>query len=268
MPFIQKRSYELEEYQQLTPSEEGYYNPGTIWIALDRLGWPEAKKFSLLEILHVLSDNDKYYLNEGIPYTSKQDVLDNFPLDARTPYATVNINGIEYWFEPDKVTLTKKFVDLSILDGSLPLTKIVNVPGQSILFRNSASNGPIEVVNLSVLREALNIPESYAKQTIFTVQFEAGDGSVDSRCLAAITRGQGTSSWVFSASNEIDLKIVHNLNRDVVDVKVFSVEENGNRQMVNYNNALSGILATNKNELIIESLTTKEKSIIVHFIFS
>lgn len=268
MSYIQKRNYELEEYEQLTNAEEGYFDPGSIWFALDMLGWPEAKKFSLLEILHILTESEKYYLNEGVPYTSTQDVLDNFPFASRTPYATVNVDGVEYWFEPDKVTLTEKFIDLVIPDGSVPFTKLVDVPHNSVLFRPSPGVGPIEVVDLQVLKDALNIPESYAKQVVYTIGLVAGDGSVDSRCNGAITRGQGTAAWVLSASDEIDLKVVHNLNRHIVDVKVFSVEVNGNRQMVNYNNALTGILALNSNELIIESLTTKEKAIFIHFIFS
>ena len=48
---FQKRLYELNEYTQLLPGEPNYEDPGTVWLGVDKLGWPEAKKMSLLDFV-------------------------------------------------------------------------------------------------------------------------------------------------------------------------------------------------------------------------
>ena len=266
---IQKRTYELVQYIQEILGDDGYESPINIFLSVDKLGWPEAKKIPLSEIIQILSDSGKYYLNDGVPYTSVQDVLDNFPIEYRTPYATVNIDGTEYQFDESMTNLTPKFEGQSIADGSLPFSKLINVAHNSVLFRVSAGNGPIEVVDLSILRDALNIPSEYKKQDIFTVLFEAGDGSVLSRCNGVITRKTGTDAWTFTAINEIDMLITHNMqSRYLVDAKVFAYFDGKWRQMINNNNALSGMYINDSNSIVIESLTTKQYPIMISFIFS
>ena len=266
---IQKRGYELTQYVQKILGDEDYESPISIYFVVDKLGWAEAKKIPLSEIMQILSDSGKYYLNDGVPYTSVQDVLDNFPLEDRTPYATVNIDGVEYQFDESMTNLTPKFEGQTIEDGSLPLSKLINVPNNSVVFRVSAGNGPLEVVDLSVLRNALNIPVVYKKQDIFTVLFEAGDGSVLSRCNGVITRKTGTETWAFSAVNEIDMLVTHGMqDRYFVDVKVFAYFDGKWRQMINNNNALSGMYINDSNSIVIESLTIKQYPIMISFIFS
>lgn len=48
---FQKRTYELAEFTPLIQGEPGYEDPSTIWIPVDKLGWPEAKKLSLVEFI-------------------------------------------------------------------------------------------------------------------------------------------------------------------------------------------------------------------------
>jgi len=48
---FQKRTYELVEFSPLVQGEPGYEDPATIWIPCDKLGWPEAKKLSLVEFI-------------------------------------------------------------------------------------------------------------------------------------------------------------------------------------------------------------------------
>lgn len=46
---IQKRIFELVEYDQKIPTEPGYEDPSAVFIAVDKSDWTEAKKMQLLE---------------------------------------------------------------------------------------------------------------------------------------------------------------------------------------------------------------------------
>lgn len=48
---FQKRTYELGEFIPLTQGEPGYEDPATIWIPIDRVTWPQAKKMSLVQFV-------------------------------------------------------------------------------------------------------------------------------------------------------------------------------------------------------------------------
>ena len=47
MAVLQKRIYELEIYEQLASSAEDYVDPTTIYLAVDKNGWTEAKRVDL-----------------------------------------------------------------------------------------------------------------------------------------------------------------------------------------------------------------------------
>lgn len=48
---FQKRTYELDEFIPVVQGEPNYEDPATIWVPCDKLGWPEAKKISLVEFI-------------------------------------------------------------------------------------------------------------------------------------------------------------------------------------------------------------------------
>ena len=214
---IQKRAYELLQYIQLILGDDNYESPNNIFISLDKNGWTEAKKFPLSELIQVLADNGKYYLNEGVPYTDIQDVFDNYPLADRTPYATVNINGIEYQFDITCTVLSEKFVNQTIANGSLPFSKLINVAQNSVLFRVSAGNGPIEVVDLTVLRDALNIPQLTSTPKVFKITLPAA-GSLAGRILNPIELPNG---WNLAVSNGVNLIITHNTEKEIAFINVY-----------------------------------------------
>jgi hypothetical protein len=47
----QKRIYELEIYTQLLPAEEGYVDPTTIYLAVDKNAWAESKRIILSDFV-------------------------------------------------------------------------------------------------------------------------------------------------------------------------------------------------------------------------
>lgn len=51
---FQKRIYELDEFSPLVQGEPGYEDPATIWLGVDKIGWAEAKKISLVEFIVAL----------------------------------------------------------------------------------------------------------------------------------------------------------------------------------------------------------------------
>lgn len=96
---------------------------------------------------------------DGEPWASVQEVLDTIPEGLRTAYLTVNIQGVEYWFLPDLVSLVPKIGDLAIADGSVTMVKLANVPSGTVFYRKTASDGPPEIQTLQTLKDDLGIPD-------------------------------------------------------------------------------------------------------------
>lgn len=93
---FQKRTYELEEFTPLIQGEPDYEDPATIWMPLDKLGWAEAKKISLVEFITNL------HKEQGpVPLTGTS-VAVSYGTEFSTPnyyieikaYRTVNIPGV------------------------------------------------------------------------------------------------------------------------------------------------------------------------------
>lgn len=108
------------------------------------------------------------------------------------------------------------------------------------------------------------------KQTIFTLTLPNAS-SVASRITGA-TFGTGAESFVLSVAGDSPnhLIITHNLNREIVDVKIKSTETAGitGKRLLIGSAPYSGIVATDNNTLRIENLTTVEKEITLHLIFA
>lgn len=107
----------------------------------------------------------QYYFNDGVPYTDVNQVKSIITIDKRTIYMTVNIAGVEYWFLPDLETLVPKFGDMINEDGSISLSKLVNIDGISVIGRSTATNGSPEVIPIATLKTLLGIidPASWAE---------------------------------------------------------------------------------------------------------
>ena len=267
---VQKRIYALSEYVQLLFGEVGYIDPNDIWIVVDYFGWEESKKMTLAQFIDsIVSVDTNYYLNEGVPYISQQDVLDNFLFEFRMPYSTVNINGVEYWFLQDKMTLVKKYESLVVEDGSITLTKHANFPAYSLLYNNSNAPGAPQYLTLTQLKQLLGISESTVKQSVYTITLPDGD-SIASRCAGAIIRGPGTADFLFEASgnNGIDLKITHNLGRQLAGINVSYIDDDGYSVVLKpFFNAYGGF-KSNNNIVYINSLATIRRSINISLIIS
>ena len=103
-----------------------------------------------------------------------------------------------------------------------------------------------------------------ARQTVYTIKLPAG-ATIAQRLLGAVTVPTG---WVLTVdTNPADLKITHQLNRQIAAVSVFSVDGVSERLRLG-NAAYSGILATSPEILVIEALATIETDIVIHLIFA
>ena len=71
---------------------------------------------------------DSRYDNNGVPYTSTQQVLDLLPIYKRKQYLPVNINGVDYWFDTVSVNhlVPKNIIEITSVGGSVDITKTIN----------------------------------------------------------------------------------------------------------------------------------------------
>lgn len=98
----------------------------------------------------------------------------------------------------------------------------------------------------------------------------AASGTIDGRINATVEGVGYPTGWVLSSGvSPADINIVHNTNRRVASVNVFyQVTGTEFRQLVNFNNAYTGILTPNNNSLRIEGLTTIQKEIKIYITFT
>ena len=99
---------------------------------------------------------------------------------------------------------------------------------------------------------------------MYTVNVPTGD--VSERAAGA-TGGTGTTGWTYAAaSNPKDLKITHNLNREIAGVSVFYVDGTERVQLLS-SLGYTGLSGT-VNETVIKGLSTKSFPLIIHLIFA
>ena len=93
---FQKRIYELEEFSPLIQGEPGYEDPATLWLAIDKLGWAEGKKISLVEFIVALHKEQGPVtltgINVAVVYEDEFQT-NNYYLRVDT-YRTYNVPGI------------------------------------------------------------------------------------------------------------------------------------------------------------------------------
>jgi len=88
---FQKRTYELDEFNPLVQGEPGYEDPANIWIPVDKLGWPEAKKLSLIEFIVNL------HKEQGQVELTGVDVVINYNNDFATNNYYLRIDTYRYY---------------------------------------------------------------------------------------------------------------------------------------------------------------------------
>ena len=93
--------------------------------------------------------------------------------------------------------------------------------------------------------------------------------SVALRCSNAVEGDDYPTGWILSVGDsEYDLKIVHNLNKNCVDVKVWEVNgDSSERSLPDCSAAYTGKLQPSKNEILIEGLTQDNLALRIDLIF-
>lgn len=137
--------------------------------------------------------------------------------------------------------------------------------------------------NLDTLTPTINLgdfttddlPESATKKyytdanrPIIPIKLPA-HAAVSLRCSNAVEGVDYPSEWVLTAgSSEYDLKIVHGLTRNLVDVKVWEINgDTTQRQLPAFSAAYTGLLQNSTNEIVIEGLTQDELPLRIDLIF-
>lgn len=91
--------------------------------------------------------------------------------------------------------------------------------------------------------------------------------TVSGRCLAASEGTDYPSGWtVEQGTYAVDLKVTHNLDRRVANVTVFAITGDQERQLFG-NAAFSGIYTDSDSILVVESLATIQKDIVIYIVF-
>ena len=81
--------------------------------------------------------------------------------------------------------------------------------------------------------------------------------AVNQRCSNAVEGTDYPNGWVLSTgASEYDLKIVHGLSKNIVDVKVFEINADTTERMLpSFSAAYTGLLQNSTNEILVEGLT-------------
>lgn len=93
--------------------------------------------------------------------------------------------------------------------------------------------------------------------------------SVALRCSNASSGTDYPTGWTLVAGDsEYDLKIIHGLNKNFVDAKIYEVNgDSTERLLPSFSAAYTGILQNSKNEILIEGLTQDNLALRIELIF-
>lgn len=102
---------------------------------------------------------------------------------------------------------------------------------------------------------------------IYLIALPKGN-SVLERCAGAVQGIDYPNNWTITkGTNPLDLLITHNLDRRITDVKIYSVDESGDR-LLYANAAYAGVTAISRNQLLVLALSTVPSPLVIHLIFS
>jgi hypothetical protein len=106
-------------------------------------------------------------------------------------------------------------------------------------------------------------------KTVYELTLPAAS-TIDGRIIGAVEGVDYPSGWVLNSGNDpADLEISHNVGKRVANVNVFyNVSGTEFRQLVNFNNAYTGILTPSLSTIRIEGLATIQKEIKIYIMFT
>jgi len=206
-------------------------------------------------------DIDERCFKNGVPYANTADVLATLTMMSRAKYLTVNIAGIEYWFDTDEL-------DHLVIKNSAISGKAVDITIDDAAEIYESEN--VEDALQEVMGELISLEMTVAEipvipQPIFTINLPTGD--VSERASGA-TGGTGTTGWTYAAaSNPNDLQITHNLGRKIAHIDVSYIDGTSEIQLMG-NLAYTGRVALSSNVLVIKGLSTKAFPLTIQLIFA
>ena len=104
------------------------------------------------------------------------------------------------------------------------------------------------------------------RESIFAIRLPSST-TVANRIAGAVEGTDYPAGWTLTEADfAVDLKITHNLGQRVASVTVFAVTGTQERQLFN-NVAYSGIYTSDENTLVIESLATIQRTIVIYIVF-
>jgi hypothetical protein len=179
-----------------------------------------------------------------------EDILDSVLWDYTQTVDTFKIEG-------DSILLKITDDDLQYLDVSSFSSKLDTVTHNSTLVGQGTIDSPLKVDSTII---------SSIMQNIYSISLPSAS-TVAGRCSGAVEGTDYPTGWTLEAgSNPVDLKVTHGLERRVVNVTIFSVNGDEERQLFD-NAAYSGIITLSNNILRIESLATIQKEIAIYIVF-
>jgi len=262
-----------------------YYDiNSSTWVTFPMNGAVLPLERSGLNIL-LLYNTDQFELVGGTHLSIKDDIL----ASVTPPFPISDIIGLQDALDSkvDKITGYSLLSDVEIarlalldnfiLPDSLPPSIIAqdaenrfvtdeqiaawNAKQDSLGYTPYNSTNPNGYINLADIL-AMHFLNDY----VITLPVAA---TVANRAIGAIEGVNYLTGWMIIASgdNPNDLLITHNLDRDIYDVKIYSVDGTV-KTLLWMNQAYSGIVALDTNTLLIKNLATIALPIVIHLVFT
>ena len=185
---------------------------------------------------------DERYMNNGVPYASTAEVLSTLPLISRALYLPVNVSGVDYWFYPDLLTLAPVVGTLSLVDGSVTLVKMANLPAGTVIANLTAGSAVPTAVTLAALATALGV-QGYIDTSLFVLK-AAGYSLISAVDLTSLHNQSGTNT-----GDETNATILAKLG-----ITIISGENTGDQDLSLY------VLKVTGKDLSTNDYTTIEKN--------
>jgi hypothetical protein len=194
---------------------------------------------------------EEAYLNNGQPWASEAEALENIPSGARYIGQLINIQNELYWFLDDLTTLT------TVKDALKPkadevLFNETDEEIQTLFAANNVEDALKELMNLII-----------KARNPFVIKLSAGAAISDKIQGAIIPAG-----WVLTDIDGTDLQITHNLeDREFASLTVKEINGGTKRLCIPFNEAFTGITENGQN-ITIEGLNPTDLAMNIYIFFS
>lgn len=120
----------------------------------------------------------------------------------------------------------------------------------------------------SVVNAAVNeLNSGIVSQSIYSVRLPSAS-SVANRIAAAVEGTDYPTGWILTpGSSVVDINIQHGLGRRVANVTVFAETTGTEEQQLFNTAAYNGVKTLDVNNLLVQSLATIQKAILIYIIF-